>query len=63
MALRLLLPGVVSIVLLLAAGVWIIVQRVTAPVIAYSRAIDERAPADSPAVQSLPTTFLPNCSR
>ena len=60
MALRLLLPGVV-IVLLLAAGVWIIVQRVTAPVIAYSRAIDERAPADSGAVaaDSLPSELQP----
>ena len=60
MALRLLLPGVV-IVLLLAAGVWIIVQRVTAPVIAYSRAIDERAPADSGAVSAdnLPSELQP----
>ena len=60
MALRLLLPGVV-VVLLLAAGVWIIVQRVTAPVIAYSRAIDERAPADSGAVaaDNLPSELQP----
>ena len=60
MVLRLLLPGVV-IVLLLAAGVWIIVQRVTAPVIAYSRAIDERAPADSGAVaaDNLPSELQP----
>ncbi len=60
MALRLLLPGVV-VVLLLAAGVWIIVQRVTAPVIAYSRAIDQRAPADSGAVaaDNLPSELQP----
>lgn len=60
MALRLLLPGVV-VVLLLAAGVWIIVQRVTAPVIAYSRAIDQRAPADSGAVSAdnLPSELQP----
>ncbi len=46
MTLQLLLPGVV-VVLLLAAGVWFIVRRVTTPVIAFSQAIDARAPADS----------------
>ncbi len=46
MALQLLLPGVV-VVLLLAVGVWIIVRRVTSPVISFSRAIDARAPTDS----------------
>ncbi len=60
MALRLLLPGVV-VVLLLSVGVWIIVRRVTAPVIAFSGAIDARAPTDSGAVivDDLPSELQP----
>jgi hypothetical protein len=42
-ALRLLLPGVV-LALVLAAGTWLIVRRVTAPVVGFSRAIDSRTP-------------------
>ena len=60
MALRLLLPGVV-VVALLAAGVWIIVRRVTRPVVAFSRAIDARAPADTGHVHAehLPAELMP----
>jgi signal transduction histidine kinase len=60
MALRLLLPGLV-VVLLLAAGVWIIVRRVTAPVISFSHSIDARAPGDSEPVRvdQLPSELLP----
>jgi len=60
MALRLLLPGVVLVVLL-AAGVWIIVRRVTSPLIAFSTAIDARAPSDTGAVhvERLPAELLP----
>ena len=60
MALRLLLPGVV-VVVLLAAGTWIIVRRVTAPVVSFSKAIDARAPADSGpvAVGNLPAELQP----
>jgi two-component system sensor histidine kinase QseC len=60
MALRLLLPGVV-VVLLLSAGVWFIVRRVTAPVISFSRSIDARAPGDSTPVlvDRLPSELLP----
>lgn len=60
MTLQLLLPGVV-VVLLLSAGVWFIVRRVTAPVISFSRAIDARAPTDSGAVVvgDLPTELQP----
>jgi two-component system sensor histidine kinase QseC len=60
MALRLLLPGVV-VVVLLACGVWVIVRRVTSPVISFAGALDARAPAASGAVRvdDLPTELLP----
>lgn len=60
MALRLLLPGVL-VVLLLSAGAWIIVRRVTAPVVSYARAIDARAPTESGAVvaDELPRELRP----
>lgn len=60
MALRLLLPGVL-VVVLLAAGAWIIVRRVTAPVVSYARAIDARAPTESGAVAAdeLPEELRP----
>ncbi|HQR22520.1 MAG TPA: ATP-binding protein [Burkholderiaceae bacterium] len=60
MALRLLLPGVL-VVLLLSAGAWIIVRRVTAPVVSYARAIDARAPTESGAVAAdeLPDELRP----
>jgi signal transduction histidine kinase len=60
MALQLLLPGVV-IVMLLSIGVWFIVRRVTAPVIAFSSAIDARAPTDSGTVvvDDLPSELQP----
>jgi two-component system sensor histidine kinase QseC len=44
-ALRLLLPGLVLAVVL-AVGVWLIVRRVTAPVIGFAGAIDARAPGE-----------------
>jgi two-component system sensor histidine kinase QseC len=60
MALQLLLPGVV-VVMLLSIGVWFIVRRVTAPVIAFSSAIDARAPTDSGtvSVDDLPSELQP----
>ena len=60
MALQLLLPGVV-VVMLLSIGVWFIVRRVTAPVIAFSNAIDARAPTDSGTVvvDDLPSELQP----
>lgn len=60
MALRLLLPGI-AVVCLLSLGVWIIVRRVTAPVISFSDAIDARAPNDSGDVKvdGLPTELQP----
>ena len=60
MALRLLLPGI-AVVCLLSIGVWIIVRRVTAPVISFSDAIDARAPTDSGDVKvdGLPTELQP----
>ncbi len=60
MALQLLLPGVV-VVMLLSIGVWFIVRRVTAPVIAFSSAIDARAPTDSGTVvvEDLPSELQP----
>jgi two-component system sensor histidine kinase QseC len=60
MALRLLLPGV-FVVLLLSAGAWVIVRRVTAPVVSYARAIDSRAPtASGPvAAEELPQELRP----
>lgn len=60
MALQLLLPGVV-VVILLSIGVWFIVRRVTAPVIAFSGAIDARAPTDSGTVvvDDLPSELQP----
>jgi signal transduction histidine kinase len=59
-ALRLLVPGV-ALVLLLAAGAWLIVRRVTAPVVDFSRAIDARAPGDSTpvATERLPSELAP----
>ena len=60
MALQLLLPGIV-VVILLSIGVWFVVRRVTAPVIAFSGAIDARAPTDSGAVvvEHLPSELQP----
>jgi signal transduction histidine kinase len=60
MALQLLLPGIV-VVILLSIGVWFVVRRVTAPVIAFSGAIDARAPTDSGAVvvEQLPSELQP----
>jgi two-component system sensor histidine kinase QseC len=45
----------------LAAGVWLIVRRVTAPVIGFAGAIDARAPGDSAPVRldGLPTELRP----
>ncbi len=59
-ALRLLLPGIV-LVALLAAGVWIIVRRVMTPVVAFSSAIDARAPSDTGPVhpERLPRELMP----
>jgi two-component system sensor histidine kinase QseC len=59
-ALRLLLPGLV-LALVLAAGVWLIVRRVTAPVIGFAAAIDARAPGDSTPVRldGLPAELRP----
>ena len=60
MALQLLIPGVV-VVLLLSIGVWFVVRRVTAPVVAFSGAIDARAPTDSGTVvvDRLPSELQP----
>jgi two-component system sensor histidine kinase QseC len=60
MALQLLLPGVV-VVVLLSVGVWFTVRRVMAPVIAFSGAIDARAPTDSGTVvvADLPSELKP----
>jgi two-component system sensor histidine kinase QseC len=59
-ALRLLLPGLVLAVVL-AVGVWLIVRRVTAPVIGFAHAIDARSPGDSAPVQldGLPAELRP----
>ena len=59
-ALRLLLPGLV-LAAVLAVGVWLIVRRVTAPVIGFAGAIDERAPGDSAPVRldGLPAELRP----
>jgi len=59
-AFRLLLPGLVLAVVL-AAGVWLIVRRVTTPVIDFAGAIDARAPGDSTPVQlgGLPAELQP----
>ncbi|MBK9244792.1 MAG: sensor histidine kinase N-terminal domain-containing protein [Burkholderiales bacterium] len=59
-ALRLLLPGLV-LAGVLALGVWLIVRRVTAPVIGFAGAIDARAPGDSAPVQldGLPAELQP----
>jgi len=60
MAAQLLLPGVV-VVVLLSLGVWFVVRRVTAPVVAFSGAIDARAPTESGAVvvDRLPSELQP----
>jgi two-component system sensor histidine kinase QseC len=59
-ALRLLLPGLV-LAAVLAGGVWLIVRRVTAPVIDFAGAIDARAPGDSTTVEinGLPAELRP----
>jgi len=59
-ALRLLLPGLV-LAAVLALGVWLIVRRVTAPVVGFAHAIDARAPGDSTPVrlQPLPAELRP----
>jgi two-component system sensor histidine kinase QseC len=59
-ALRLLLPGLV-LALVLALGVWLIVRRVTAPVVGFAGAIDVRAPGDSTPVRldGLPAELRP----
>ncbi|MEW5878888.1 MAG: ATP-binding protein [Pseudomonadota bacterium] len=59
-ALRLLAPGLVF-ALLLAAGVWLIVRRVTAPVVGFSQAIDARTPGDATPVRldALPEELAP----
>ncbi|MFN3566261.1 MAG: ATP-binding protein, partial [Burkholderiaceae bacterium] len=59
-ALRLLAPGLVF-ALALAAGVWLIVRRVTAPVVGFSRAIDARTPGDATPVRldALPEELAP----
>jgi len=60
MAVQLLIPGVV-VVILLSIGVWFVVRRVMAPVVAFSGAIDARAPTDSGAVvvDRLPSELQP----
>ncbi len=59
-ALRLLAPGLVF-TLLLAGAAWLIVRKVTAPVIDFSRAIDARTPGDATPVRAdaLPTELAP----
>jgi two-component system sensor histidine kinase QseC len=59
-ALRLLLPGLV-LAAALAIGAWLIVRRVTAPVIDFAGAIDARAPGDSTPVRldGLPAELRP----
>lgn len=59
-ALRLLLPGLVLAVVL-AVGAWLIVRRVTAPVVGFAGAIDARAPGDSAPVRldGLPAELQP----
>ena len=59
-ALRLLLPGLV-LAGALAIGAWLIVRRVTAPVIDFAGAIDARAPGDSTPVRldGLPAELRP----
>lgn len=59
-ALRLMLPGLV-LAAVLAAGAWLIVRRVTAPVVAFAGAIDARAPGDSTPVRldGLPAELQP----
>jgi signal transduction histidine kinase len=59
-AVRLLAPALVF-ALLLAGIVWWIVRRVTAPLVAFSRAIDARAPGDATPVHidALPDELAP----
>jgi len=59
-ALRLLLPGLV-LAAALVIGAWLIVRRVTAPVVGFAGAIDARAPGDSAPVQldGLPAELRP----
>jgi len=59
-ALRLLLPGLV-LAAALAFGVWLIIRRVTAPVVGFAGAIDARAPGDSAPVRldGLPAELRP----
>ena len=59
-ALRLLLPGLV-LAAALVIGTWLIVRRVTAPVVGFAGAIDARAPGDSAPVQldGLPAELRP----
>lgn len=59
-ALRLLLPGVV-LALVLAMGTWLIVRRVTAPIVGFSRAIDQQAPTTTRpvATSGLPSELAP----
>lgn len=55
-AIRLLAPGI-ALAGLLALGVWVIVRRVTAPIVSYSALIDARAPGDA---SKLPAGDLPD---
>ncbi|GAB4477147.1 MAG: ATP-binding protein [Burkholderiaceae bacterium] len=59
-ALRLLAPGFVF-ALLLAGGAWLIVRKVTAPVVDFSHAIDARTPGDATPVRTdaLPDELAP----
>lgn len=59
-ALRLLAPGLVF-ALLLAGGAWLIVRKVTAPVVDFSHAIDARTPGDATPVRAdaLPAELAP----
>lgn len=59
-AVRLMIPGI-ALALLLAVGVWVIVRRVTAPLVRYSAAIDQRAPGDASVVpyDGLPRELAP----
>jgi signal transduction histidine kinase len=59
-ALRLLAPGLVF-ALLLAGAAWLIVRRVTAPVVEFSQSIDARTPGDATPVrtEALPTELAP----
>jgi cytochrome b len=59
-ALRLLVPAV-ALALLLAGGSWLIVRRVTAPLVAFSGAIDALAPGRGApvATSDLPSEMMP----